>query len=104
MIPRDKLEELKKQINTNCSSNGAEAYRLLNVCRDLDITTTHAALVQLIIREKSKHHLKPIPISKEEISLQVIDALIYSLEDLRDYISAVVLENRKLKERLKLLE
>lgn len=96
------------------SKNNAENARsLLAKAQEMNISTTHASLVNLVKTKREKRNLPSFPRGKRtelnrvtksvkevDVSVTLLDGVIKELTDVRDYLVKTVDENRKLKTRI----
>jgi hypothetical protein len=103
-MKKSKLSPLLEYINLHNEKVSDEARRLQPIAKELGIETTLNSILLFIIRARRKatpeikyETLEP---TKTEISVEALNAIITSLEDLRDYITYVEHENQMLRNKM----
>lgn len=97
-----KLNVLIPFIDFSLSSReGARALMVKAV--EVGISTTENSLASLITKQRKDQHRSAVPKSirgKLDVSVEILDSMIQSLKDMRDFLIATVDENKSLREKV----
>ena len=102
LVSKGKLEFLAEHINF-ALSNSENARILLRIAQSRGVSTTEPSLAQFVANHRKKQQAGTVPKSARpqlDVTVDMLDEAIKSLESMRDFLIEVTEENRLLKKKV----